>query len=97
VEEEVFEQPDASVEVVPDALSPQIGAISYLLDAIGLPRIGQIGHEADDVQHHSIVSTSLIRSESAWMAHFLRLVALAKQESRLAFCGRHGLAQSPRR
>ena len=49
VEEEVFEQPDAFVEVVPDALSPQIGAISYLLDAIGLPRIGQLGHEADDV------------------------------------------------
>lgn len=49
VEEEVFEQPDAFVEVVPDALAPQIGAISYLLDAIGLPRIGQLGHEADDV------------------------------------------------
>jgi hypothetical protein len=30
------------------------------------------------------------------MTHFLRLVALAKQESCLAFCGRHGLAQSPR-
>jgi hypothetical protein len=53
-------------------------------------------HEADDVQHHSIVSTSLVRSESAWMTHFLRLVALAKQESLLAFCDRHGLAQSPR-
>jgi 5'-3' exonuclease len=49
VAEEVSEQPDASVEVVPDALSPQIGAISYLLDVIGLPRIGQLGHEADDV------------------------------------------------
>ena len=53
-------------------------------------------HEADDVQHYSIVSTSLVRSESAWMTHFLRLVALAKQESRLVFCCSHGLAQSPR-
>jgi 5'-3' exonuclease len=36
-------------EVVPDALSPQISAIALVLDAIGLPRIGQVGHEADDV------------------------------------------------
>ena len=49
VDEEVSDQPDAAFEVIPDALSPQIGAISYLLDAIGLPRLGQIGHEADDV------------------------------------------------
>ena len=49
VEEEVSNQPDAAFEVIPDALSPQIGAISNLLDAIGLPRLGQIGHEADDV------------------------------------------------
>lgn len=47
--EESTEQLDAAIEVVPDALSPQIGAISMILDAIGLPRIGQIGHEADDV------------------------------------------------
>ena len=49
VDEEVSDQPDAAFEVIPDALSPQIGAISYLLDAIGLPRLGQIGHEADDI------------------------------------------------
>ena len=49
VDEEVSDQPDAAFEVIPDALSPQIGAISMILDAIGLPRIGQIGHEADDV------------------------------------------------
>jgi 5'-3' exonuclease len=49
VDEEVSDQPEAAFEVIPDALSPQIGAISYILDAIGLPRIGQLGHEADDV------------------------------------------------
>lgn len=49
VDEEVSDQPDAAFEVVPDALSPQIGAIALILDSIGLPRIGQIGHEADDV------------------------------------------------
>ena len=49
VDEEVTDQPDAAFEVIPDALSPQIGAISLILDAIGLPRLGQQGHEADDV------------------------------------------------
>lgn len=49
VDEEVSDQPEAAFEVIPDALSPQIGAISMILDSIGLPRIGQIGHEADDV------------------------------------------------
>lgn len=49
VDEEVSDQPEAGLEVIPDTLSPQIGAISYILDAIGLPRIGQLGHEADDV------------------------------------------------
>ena len=49
VDEEVSDQPDAAFEVIPDDLSPQIGAISMILDSIGLPRIGQIGHEADDV------------------------------------------------
>lgn len=49
IDEEVSDQPDAAFEVIPDALSPQIQAISLILDAIGLPRIGQIGHEADDV------------------------------------------------
>lgn len=49
VDDENSEQLDAAFEVIPDALSPQIGAISFLLDAIGLPRIGQSGHEADDV------------------------------------------------
>ena len=49
VDEEVSDQPDAAFEVIPDALSPQIGAISLILDAIGLPRLGQQDHEADDV------------------------------------------------
>lgn len=49
IDEESSDQPDAAFEVVPDALSPQIGAISMILDAIGIPRVGQIGHEADDV------------------------------------------------
>lgn len=49
VDEEVSDQPEAAFEVIPDALSPQIGAIAMILDAIGLPRIGQLGHEADDV------------------------------------------------
>ena len=38
-----------SIEEVPDTLSPQIEAIGQILDAIGLPRIGQIGFEADDI------------------------------------------------
>jgi 5'-3' exonuclease len=37
------------IEVVPDTLGPQIDAIRQILDAIGLPRIGQEGHEADDI------------------------------------------------
>jgi 5'-3' exonuclease len=37
------------IEVVPDTLGPQIDAISHILDSIGLPRIGQDGHEADDI------------------------------------------------
>ena len=37
------------IEVVPDTLSPQIDAIRRILDAIGLLRIGQEGHEADDI------------------------------------------------
>lgn len=39
----------SSDEVVPDTLSPQIDAIAAILDAIGLVRIGEIGHEADDI------------------------------------------------
>jgi len=38
-----------SVEEVPDALSPQVEAIARILDAIGLPRLGQMGFEADDI------------------------------------------------
>lgn len=49
IDEATTDQPDASVEVVPDSLSPQINAISLILDSIGLARVGQIGHEADDV------------------------------------------------
>lgn len=39
---EVFEE-------IPDLLAPQIGAIAQVLDLIGLARVGQIGHEADDI------------------------------------------------
>lgn len=49
IDEETSDQSDSSFEVVPDELSPQINAIALILDAIGLPRIGQVGHEADDV------------------------------------------------
>jgi 5'-3' exonuclease len=38
-----------SVEEVPDALSPQVDVIARILDAIGLPRIGEMGFEADDI------------------------------------------------
>jgi 5'-3' exonuclease len=38
-----------SFEVIPDLLSPQIGAIAAILDAVGFARVGQVGHEADDV------------------------------------------------
>jgi len=36
-------------EEVPDDLSPQITAIAQILDAIGLPRLGEAGFEADDI------------------------------------------------
>lgn len=39
----------AGTEEVPDLLSPQIGAIAEILDAIGLARIGARGFEADDI------------------------------------------------
>ena len=47
-------EPDArltgtSEEEVPDDLSPQITAIAQILDAIGVPRLGEIGFEADDI------------------------------------------------
>jgi len=58
VDEESSDQLDAAFEVIPDALSPQINAISLILDAIGLPRIGQIGHEADDVLGALVSNTS---------------------------------------
>jgi len=38
-----------SLEEVPDTLSEQIAAIAQILDAIGLPRIGEHGFEADDI------------------------------------------------
>ena len=47
VDEEAVE--GTAFEVIPDLLSPQIGAIAAILDAIGLARVGQVGHEADDV------------------------------------------------
>ncbi|MBU6347168.1 MAG: 5'-3' exonuclease [Actinomycetales bacterium] len=47
-------EPDARIsgsgdEEVPDDLSPQIDAIAQILDAIGLPRLGEEGFEADDI------------------------------------------------
>lgn len=36
-------------EDVPDDLSPQITAIAKILDAIGVPRLGEVGFEADDI------------------------------------------------
>lgn len=36
-------------EEIPDTLSPQISAISEILDAIGVIRYGQNNHEADDI------------------------------------------------
>jgi 5'-3' exonuclease len=36
-------------EEVPDTLAPQIDAIGEILDAVGVARIGHIGHEADDI------------------------------------------------
>ena len=47
-------EPDARLtgeaeEEVPDDLGPQIDAIAQILDAIGLPRLGEIGFEADDI------------------------------------------------
>ena len=47
-------EPDARIvgtleEDVPDDLSPQITAIAQVLDAIGVPRLGEIGFEADDI------------------------------------------------
>lgn len=40
---------DLSGEEVPDTLGPQITAIAALLDALGIPRPGATGCEADDV------------------------------------------------
>ena len=36
-------------EEVPDNLAPQVSAIAQTLDAIGLARVGQVEHEADDI------------------------------------------------
>jgi 5'-3' exonuclease len=47
VDEEAVE--GEAFEVIPDLLGPQIAAIAAILDAIGLARVGQVGHEADDV------------------------------------------------
>lgn len=54
---ESAEADDAAGEEVPDTLGPQIGAIAQLLDALGIPRPGAEGFEADDViatlaEHH---------------------------------------------
>jgi len=47
-------EPDTRVvgtgtEDVPDDLSPQITAIAQIIDAIGVPRLGEVGFEADDI------------------------------------------------
>ena len=47
-------EPDARIvgtveEDIPDDLSPQITAIAQILDAIGVPRLGEVGFEADDI------------------------------------------------
>jgi 5'-3' exonuclease len=48
-EEAVSEEGAASVEEVPDTLSPQVPVIEAVLDAIGITRLGAAGYEADDV------------------------------------------------
>lgn len=40
---------DEGFEEIPDTLSPQISAIAEILDAIGIARLGQVEHEADDI------------------------------------------------
>lgn len=40
---------ETGYEEIPDTLSPQISAIASILDAIGIPRIGQSDFEADDI------------------------------------------------
>lgn len=40
---------EENIEETPDTLTPQIDAIARILDAIGVARIGQSGHEADDI------------------------------------------------
>ncbi|MDN5791134.1 MAG: 5'-3' exonuclease [Micrococcales bacterium] len=45
----VAEAGGAVAEEVPDALAPQVPIISDALRALGLPRVGIDGHEADDV------------------------------------------------
>jgi 5'-3' exonuclease len=46
---EAIDDQGVSIEEVPDALAVQVEAIAGILDAIGLPRIGQMGFEADDI------------------------------------------------
>ena len=41
--------PQSGAEQEPDSLGPQVDAIAAILDALGLPRIGVAGFEADDV------------------------------------------------
>lgn len=45
----VAEESDAGGEETPDTLAPQIDAIAGILDALGVPRPGCPGFEADDV------------------------------------------------
>ena len=48
-EEPVVKEGEASIEQVPDTLSPQVPVIEAVLDAIGITRLGAPGYEADDV------------------------------------------------
>lgn len=57
---------DAVDEEVPDTLGPQIAGIAQLLDALGLPRSGAPGFEADDV-----IATLAHRGGAAGMPHVI--------------------------
>src|SRR5438309_77947 len=41
--------PVTNVEIVPDALVPQVTIIEQVIDALGLAQVGVPGYEADDV------------------------------------------------
>lgn len=61
----------SAAEDEPDELSPQITAIAQLLDALGLPRWGAEGHEADDV------AASVAAQRDAWPSGVHRCVVVS--------------------